>query len=190
MTLSAMARWQHRFPERLYMDEYYLTQNWVRAVRCGKAAGAELGPNRYFELRYEDLVEDPEGTLVQTCAFLGEDFHPDMLHHENLARGVVSSAGHLEVRDPVSNARIGRWRTEMTPFHRWAAERVAGETLAGLGYEMTATEPLSPTVPVKLAIKAARYTAIRAVQRALEACGFVRLNRGKRRRRTDAGSAE
>ena len=190
VTLSAMARWRHRFPERLYMDEYYLIRNWVRAVRCGKAAGAELGPNRYFELRYEDLVENPEGTLVRTCAFLGEDFHLDMLHHETLARSAVSSAGHLEVRDPVSNARIGRWRTEMTPFHLWTAERVAGETIAGLGYEVTATEPLSPMAPVKLAIKAARYKAIRSVQRALEACGFVRLNRGKRRRHTDAGAAE
>ena len=188
VTLSAMAKWRHRFPERLYMDEIYLIRSWVRAVRCGRAAGAELGPNRYLDLRYEDLAEDPEGTLIRTCSFLGEDFHPDMLHHEALAQRVISSAGHAEVRDPVSSTRIGRWRTEMTPCHLWAAERVAGNTIAELGYEVTATRPPSATARVKLTIKAARCTAVRGVQRALEVCGFARLNRGKRRRRRDWGS--
>jgi len=190
VTLSAMAKWRHRFPERLYMDGHYLIRSWARAVRRGQAAGADLGPNRYFELRYEDLAEDPESTLVRTCAFLGEDFHTDMLHHETLARRVVSLAGHGEVSDPVSNTRIGRWRTKMTPFHLWAAERVAGTMLEELGYELTATGRPSPTAPVKLAVMGARYTAIRGVQRVLDACGFARLNRGKRRRRPDSESPE
>jgi len=190
VTLSAMAKWRHRFPERLYMDEFYLIRSWVGAVRRGRAAGAELGPNRYLELRYEDLAEDPEGTLIRICSFLGEDFHPDMLHHEALAQRVIFSGGHVEVRDPVSSTRIGRWRTEMTPFHLWAAARVAGDTIAELGYEVTTTRPPSATAPVKLTIKAARCTAVRGVQRALKVCGFARLNRGKRWRRPESGSPE
>jgi hypothetical protein len=188
VTLSAMAKWRHRFPERLYMDEVYLIRSWVRAVRCGHEAAAKLGPSRYFELRYEDLTEDPEGTLIRTCSFLGEDFHPDMLRHEALARRVIFSAGHVEVRDPVSNTRIGRWRTEMTPFHLWASARLAGDTLAEFGYEVTATGPPSAMAPVKLTIKAARYAAVRGVQRVIDACGFARLNRGKRRRRSNAAT--
>lgn len=190
VTLSAMAKWRHRFPERLYMDEYYLTRSWVRAVSRGRAAGAQLGPNRYFELRYEDLAEDPEGTLSRACSFLGEDLHNDMLHHEVLARRVVSSTGHVEVRAPISNSRIGRWRREMTPAAVWEAERAAGTTLEEFGYEVTATGPPSATAPVRLALKTVRYKATRSIQRTLDACGFVRLNRGKRRRRPDWRSSE
>ena len=36
-------------------------------------------PDRYRVVRYEDMVCDTEGTLRSVCAFLDEDFDPEML---------------------------------------------------------------------------------------------------------------
>jgi hypothetical protein len=185
VTLSALAKWRHRFPALLYMDEYYLLRRWALSVRCGREAGAELGRERYLELRYEELALDPEGALIRTCAFLGEEFHPGMLHHEALARRVISPAGHVEVREPVSSARIERWRREMTPAALWEAERVAGCTLVEFGYELSENIKPSLTARSRLVLKALRYGVTRSIQRALDLCGFVRLNRGKRRRHSN-----
>jgi hypothetical protein len=37
---------------------------------------------------------------------------------------------------PPDPERLGRWRTEMTPAERLSFERVAGDTLRELGYEV------------------------------------------------------
>ena len=36
---------------------------WRNRVMRGRRAGAKLGPDRYTEVRYEDLLDDPEGQL-------------------------------------------------------------------------------------------------------------------------------
>jgi hypothetical protein len=188
VTLSATAKWRHRFPERLYMDGHYLIRSWARAVTMGRRAGAELGASAYLELRYEELVRNPETSLRQACAFLGEDFHPDMLQHEALARRVISPAGHVEVREAVSTASVERWRREMTPAAQWKAERAVGRTLEKLGYELAAPCPPSLMTRLSYASESTRYRATRIVQRALDLAGVARLNRGKRRRRPESAS--
>jgi len=49
-----------------------------------------IGWDRAFELRYEDLVTNPEEILQKVCDFIGEDFHPDMLkfYHMNESYGL------------------------------------------------------------------------------------------------------
>jgi hypothetical protein len=32
-----------------------------------------LGPNVYFEIRYEDLLADPRSVMSKICAFLGKN---------------------------------------------------------------------------------------------------------------------
>ncbi len=43
-------------------------RHWALRVRRGRRAGRELAAGRYHELRYEDLVADPEAALRAVCA--------------------------------------------------------------------------------------------------------------------------
>lgn len=45
---------------------------WVEFVTRARRAGAELRPDQYYELRYEQLATDPTGTATALLAFLGE----------------------------------------------------------------------------------------------------------------------
>ena len=49
---------------------------WRSRWRARSGSVKRVGPGRYLELRYEDLVAEPEERLREVCAFLGLDFEP------------------------------------------------------------------------------------------------------------------
>lgn len=177
VTLSPLAKWGQ---ERWYMDSYYLLKNWARNVTQGREAGRRLGPDRYLETHYEDLVQRPRDTIRSICSFLDERFTSQMLNHTILARHEIGAGGHTEVTRPISTASVSRWRSEMTAFDRQMADQIAGPTLSRLGYRTTDTEPLHPSEWRKLFLLAAKYRLVDAVRGMLMALGLLTLNRGKR----------
>ncbi|MCE2454087.1 MAG: hypothetical protein J4F48_15035, partial [Nitrospinae bacterium] len=42
----------------------------------------KLGPESFCVVSYVELCADPEPVLVKLCEFLGEDFSPAMLAHQ------------------------------------------------------------------------------------------------------------
>ena len=162
------------------MDMYYLLRNWVRHVERGRAVGLAMPADVYLEVRYEDLVANPEIVLERICRFLGEEFMPDLLDHTRLARQEIGPAGHVEVRQPISTTSVQRWRTDMSEFEKRMADRVAGSTLSALGYELAELGPLSPTESTRLLLLSAKYAGTQIARQGLTRTGLLTLNRGKR----------
>lgn len=113
---------------------------WDRFVRAGRASGDGLGPDRYREVRYEDLVRDPERILTELCAFVGLAFDERMLRYHERADTLVSGLSHKEhhrnlYRPPTVGLRD--WRTGLSRHDQAVFESLAGELLAELGYETT-----------------------------------------------------
>ena len=54
---------------------------WTSAIRPGCRYRQSRYSTQIMDVRYEQLVFDPEGTLTQICAFLGESFEAGMLKH-------------------------------------------------------------------------------------------------------------
>ncbi len=50
---------------------------WRREVEDARALGRRIGARRYHEVRYEDLVADPEEALRGICVFAEIPFEPD-----------------------------------------------------------------------------------------------------------------
>ncbi|MFQ5615525.1 MAG: sulfotransferase, partial [Anaerolineales bacterium] len=63
---------------------YTAAKAWARFVAAGQEDGKKLPGETYLEVRYEALIQQPEKTLRQVCAFLDEDFHPDTLKPTHL----------------------------------------------------------------------------------------------------------
>jgi hypothetical protein len=179
VTLSAQRKWGDK---HWYMDSYYLLKNWTRNVKVGRRAGRRLGPDRYLEIHYEQLVQAPEETVRSLCTFLNEPFHPAMLEHTTLARQQIGPDGHVEVRSPISTASVQRWRGEMSPFQRKLANEVAGPVLAELGYELAESAPWSTTERIRLSSLAVKYRVTDTMRQLLPALGIPTLNRDKRKR--------
>ncbi|MEW5987746.1 MAG: sulfotransferase [Chloroflexota bacterium] len=176
-TLSAQKKWSGRRP---YMDSYYLLKQWARNVAAGRAAGHALGPTRYLEVFYEEMVQTPRPVIERICHFLGEDFQPVMLDHARLARQTIGPGGHVEVREPISTQSVGRWRTRLSPFDQKLADHLIGPLLASLGYELSGRGPFTTAERLRVLLLAARFRLVDTTRTALYAAGWLTLNRGKR----------
>jgi hypothetical protein len=129
-------------------------ERWRNRIEGARLQARRLR-GRYLELRYEDLVGDPEPALRSACELIEIEFDSVMLAHQaqaadrlaELAGGLAAEGGrparsgeerlasHALVKSPPTTERVGAWRTEMSPADRAEFERVAGELLAELGYD-------------------------------------------------------
>jgi hypothetical protein len=109
-------------------------KRWVAAIEAGAVHRGDV--NRYMEIRYEDLVQQPERELRRLCTWIGEDFDPAMLRHEqadhDLAPRTESSAHQVE--KPLYTSALGRWRRDLAPKDLKRFLKIAGPTLRSLGY--------------------------------------------------------
>ncbi len=176
--LSAREKWQ----ERRHQDTYYLLQRWVDSVTAGRRDGRRLGAERYREIHYEDLVQQPAETIQELCDFLGETFHPAMLDHSQQFREKDTDGTHPEVHNPIFSTSAGRWQQEMTPFDRKLAHHLAGPTLRTFGYETPDPGPWAAGERLRRLLLALRYRLLSTVRRLLYAAGILTLNRAKRNR--------
>jgi hypothetical protein len=112
--------------------------HWRLRVSHGREAGGRLGPDRYREFRYEDLVTDPVGTVRAICDFVDLDYHEDMLHYRETAEEFLVDARHPADHQHLvlpPTAGLIDWRTRMSGEEVALFEAIAGDLLADLGYE-------------------------------------------------------
>jgi Sulfotransferase family len=142
---------------------------WKRAIRRGRSAGRDLGPARYRELRYEELVEDPEGNLRDICGFLDLEFDPAMLRYHERDR-VASERPHYRnvTRPPTPGLRD--WRREMSPTDAATFEAIAGRVLEEAGYPR-GVRHLGPEARARARLRWAGVQARRAAHKARKLLG-------------------
>lgn len=92
-------------------------------------------PERYLLLRYEDLVRDPEQAFDAACSFLGMDFEPAMLGHEQRARRFGHMPHHQRLFQAIDGERVGIYRHELTADAVLRYEQQADEALRVFGYQ-------------------------------------------------------
>lgn len=111
---------------------------WKRRVRAGRKAGRRLGPARYREVRYEDLIADPRTVVGRLCDFADLAFEPEMLEFFHRGDEVVARTGDPELHQrlllpPTSGLRD--WRSQMAEDDLGLFETLAGDLLSELGYD-------------------------------------------------------
>lgn len=114
---------------------------WEWHVRRAREAGRALGPDRYLEVHYEQLVRWPEAILSVVCGFLGVDYDPAMTRfHE----GRETDTPGMDAKHAWRPVTVGLrdWRTQMTHADQARFVAVAGDLLDELGYP-PADVPLS-----------------------------------------------
>lgn len=114
-------------------------QRWQQEVRWARWS-ARTVPH-YLEIRYEQLVSNPEPVLRKVCKFIDLAWHPQILDYTTQSQ-VAQNTDYLAlthnplVREPLQLQRIGRWRTEMTAEDVCQYEAIAGDLLEELGYDL------------------------------------------------------
>jgi hypothetical protein len=120
-------------------DIYATVAAWARAADDGRRAAARLDSTQYHQVRYEDLVADPDTELTALCAFLDEDYHPAMARPSEIADVAVPArkTWHARTRTDVDTARVRSWQQRLTSDEIALCEAALGERLTAYGYELT-----------------------------------------------------
>lgn len=72
---------------------------------------------RYIEVRYEDIIQNPEATLKYLCRRLKVDFSPSMLNPHLLSHDTITDDFWYDKtmgEGPLSHRSIGRWCRDLT----------------------------------------------------------------------------
>jgi hypothetical protein len=131
-----------------------IAELWKRRIENARRQAKRL-KGRYLELRFEDLVADPEAALRRVCDLVELGYDPAMLNYHEAASQRLAELGDLDAQggrqersqaerqaahalaaQPPTAARTEVWRTEMDARDRAAFEAEAGGLLADLGYHL------------------------------------------------------
>jgi hypothetical protein len=110
---------------------------WSAHVKEGRAQGRPLGQARYREIRYEDLVSDPEGGARGLCEFVGLDWDPQVLRYHEHARSIIDTSLRPDLHENIARPPtpgLRDWRSQMAPKDVRAYDAAAGATLRDFGY--------------------------------------------------------
>ena len=102
-------------PQHGYATEPAAIADHIRLCHQVADFWTEALPDRIQRVSYEALVEDPESTLQELFAWLGERWDPACLEFYKLNNS-VRTASVWQVREPLSTARKGRWRRYEVPL--------------------------------------------------------------------------
>ena len=141
--------------------------HWRLRVLRGRHAGLALPSHRYHELRYEDLVADPEGSLRRLCDVMSVPFSAHMLAHERHAAEVVRTTSHPDYHRHLGEPTTGGlrdWRRELDPDQVMRFELLAGDLLREFDYE-TADRRAPLNIRLSVQARQARWQLHRIVQR-------------------------
>jgi hypothetical protein len=120
-------------------DMLRAAQRWVDRVEQVAQEGAALGPHRFQELRYEDLLTDPAVALDKLSGFLDIPFEPSMTKLQRASENKGDAKGEIGIKADNS----GKFGARMEPGLRRAIEAIAAPTLARYGYEGVPSTPAS-----------------------------------------------
>lgn len=123
------------------------SERWLHAEQLWSRLAARLPRERYVELRYEDLIRDPQGELTRLCEFMGERFDARMFDY--------AKTSTYELPDP---KLIDQWRKKLSDEEVALVENRVGELLAARGYK--------PSGRPALVVDAARAAELEAQSRA------------------------
>src|SRR5215468_1311913 len=106
---------------------------WRTEILAARQLGSHVG-GRYLELRYEDLVAEPERELQRVCEHASLPWEPQMLEYAGTSE-VAEMPEHRNLAQPPTPG-LRDWRNQMSRDDALAFEGVAGDVLQSSGYEL------------------------------------------------------
>ena len=103
----------------------HVEEEWDRLRRM-------VSPDRYIDVRYEELVKEPEATLERICEFLGLPYDSAMLDYPDDTTYAYPSP-HT----------IGNWKKSLAPEAIRLGEARIGDKLIELGYSLSGLERMT-----------------------------------------------
>lgn len=121
---------------------------WEKRVRSGINEGRKLGDDRYYELKYESLLQNPGDVIRQICDWLNIGFDKEFIQDYKQDDSRSSIIKHKDLFDligkPIDPSRAYAWKKNMGRADVAEIEQTNKALIMKLDYELTGT-----SVPAK-----------------------------------------
>jgi Sulfotransferase family len=128
---------------------YGVAKEWKRYILTFNEFKTELDPDRWIEVRYEDIVRNTNAELARIFRFLGEtpvqvgadvptSFAKEFYVHDDVHM--------LSLKQPISTAKIGAYKKGLTTRELEVFEHVAGDGLQAYGYPLVTGQRVAVTI--------------------------------------------
>ncbi len=111
---------------------------WAWMVRKGREHGGKFRGD-YIEIRYEDLITNPEATLASLGSFLSQDLDYGRIQRAGLGRLSETNSSFREEGKSEQLKPVGRWKERLTPEEIAAIEATVGQSLEENGYPLSSS---------------------------------------------------
>lgn len=113
-------------------------ESWALCQNAVKPWRKKLGGDQWMDLKYEELVKDPEGVLKGVCNFLGEEYSKSMhdFHKTDLAKNRGATKDHKPLGHATSDKYIGIYKRLSSLRDQKIFAAVAGKELEEAGYKL------------------------------------------------------
>jgi hypothetical protein len=119
---------------------------WETSIQRVDEHARHLRPDQLLDVRFEDLLRDPHGTLRQIFEFLrmrrGDELIEGVL--ERKRRGEFRAGWHDRLNDEIDTDPIDNWRKRLSPEEVAFVERVTGPYLERFGYRPLSSSGVRP----------------------------------------------
>jgi hypothetical protein len=124
--------WWDRTPSEMVSALYW---EWI--VRKGREDGRNLGQH-YLEVRFEELVTNPRGTLAKLAPFIDHDLDYDRIKKVGIGSVSEPNTSFKESSEEGFNP-LSRWVKGYSPEDLATLEALVGKTLEDLDYPLATT---------------------------------------------------
>lgn len=126
-------------PDNAYLNAIF---NWIDSVNHVKQYQETLPSNRYYPVRYEDIMADPEKEVGEICEFIGVNFEKELMQPETwpdrfntslvkVPRSAHEGSGILGF----STQRTDNWKKHLSDWETALIDTLAGPQLKHAGYK-------------------------------------------------------
>lgn len=119
---------------------YHIARQWKSDQEKSLEVEQSIPSDRFINVKYRDLITDPESILKKICSFLNVPFNQNMLnyfHAEEALKTAKSGKMWQNLSRPIMAGNYNKYLKELTPEEIRIFEIVAGDTLEKLGYTVT-----------------------------------------------------
>ena len=116
---------------------YRYAQRWYDDVSTIRRDAKTLPPSDYLEIRYEDLLAEPEKTVRKCTDFVGLEFDERLLKFERQSEAVGNARGMKTIKSD----NVGRYQDHFSPRTVRRIERITWPLLKDYGYSFEYTGP-------------------------------------------------
>jgi hypothetical protein len=109
-------------------------------ITRGRKQGKKYFPDNYYELFYEDLINQPEKELRKLCAFLRIDYNEKMLDFKSSANELIKESEiswKKETLGPLLNENLEKWKSELTYNQLFVIETVCRKEIKQWNYRFS-----------------------------------------------------